>query len=135
MIVQRCARDAATIFHPQLAQVKHGHRGLDGELIKPVIEIIGYPASDVAIMLRRGADEPHAGLNAPDHVGERAGAGQYGHPGGIRQAARRGRAQCQAQPAAMQLRRHSTNYLLCSPPTKKLSNKYIFAVGTPAVRG
>jgi hypothetical protein len=42
---QRCARDAATFLHPQLAAVKHEHRGADGELIRPVIEITGYPAA------------------------------------------------------------------------------------------
>ena len=40
---QRCARDAAGFLHPQLAAIKHEHRGADGELIKPVIEITGYP--------------------------------------------------------------------------------------------
>src|SRR6516165_2297596 len=40
---QRCARDAASFIHPQLADIKHDHRTADGELIKPIIEIIGYP--------------------------------------------------------------------------------------------
>jgi hypothetical protein len=44
MIAQRCARDAATFIHPQLAQVKRDHRREDGELIKPVIEITGLAA-------------------------------------------------------------------------------------------
>jgi hypothetical protein len=43
-VAQRCARDAASFIHPQLAQVKHDHRGDDGEPIRPVIEITGYPA-------------------------------------------------------------------------------------------
>jgi hypothetical protein len=32
-------------IHSQLAQVKHDHRSEDGRTIRPVIEIIGYPAS------------------------------------------------------------------------------------------
>ena len=39
---QRCARDAAS-FIPQLADIKHDHRTPDGKLIRPVIEITGYP--------------------------------------------------------------------------------------------
>ena len=42
---QRCARDAASFIHPQLADIKHDHRTADGELIKPIIEITGYPAA------------------------------------------------------------------------------------------
>ena len=41
---QRCARDAASFIHPQLADIKHDHRTADGELIRPIIEIAGYPA-------------------------------------------------------------------------------------------
>jgi hypothetical protein len=40
---QRCARHAATFLHPTLAAIKHGHRGADGEIIRPIIEITGYP--------------------------------------------------------------------------------------------
>ena len=36
---------AAPFFHPQLAQVKHDHRTAGGELIRPIIEITGYPAA------------------------------------------------------------------------------------------
>ena len=42
---QRCARDAASFIHRQLADIKHDHRTADGELIKPIIEITGYPAA------------------------------------------------------------------------------------------
>jgi hypothetical protein len=41
---QRCARDAASFIHPQLADIKHDHRTADGELIRPIIEIT-YPAA------------------------------------------------------------------------------------------
>jgi hypothetical protein len=41
---QRCARGAASFIHPQLADIKHDHRTADGELIRPIIEIAGYPA-------------------------------------------------------------------------------------------
>jgi hypothetical protein len=42
---QRYARDAASFIHPQLAVIKHDHRTADGELIRPIIEITGYPAA------------------------------------------------------------------------------------------
>ena len=32
-------------LHPQLAQIKHDHRAADCELVKPVIEIAGYPVA------------------------------------------------------------------------------------------
>jgi hypothetical protein len=44
-IAQRCARDAATFIQPQLALVKHDHRGEKAKLIWPVIEITVHPAS------------------------------------------------------------------------------------------
>jgi hypothetical protein len=42
---QRCARDAASFIHPQLADMMHDHCSEDGKLIRPVIEITGYPAA------------------------------------------------------------------------------------------
>jgi hypothetical protein len=33
----------APFFHPQLAAVKHDHRTQDGQVIRPVIVIEGYP--------------------------------------------------------------------------------------------
>jgi hypothetical protein len=39
------AARAAPFFHPQLADIKHDHRTADGELIRPIIEITGYPAA------------------------------------------------------------------------------------------
>jgi hypothetical protein len=41
---QRYASMAAPYFHPQLADIKHDHRSQDGKMIRPVIEITGYPA-------------------------------------------------------------------------------------------
>jgi hypothetical protein len=46
---QRCARDAAPFLHPQLQAIKHEHRGTDGELIRPIIEITGYPEPKPAL--------------------------------------------------------------------------------------
>jgi hypothetical protein len=44
-ISHQMAARAAPFFHPQLADVKHDHRTADGKLIRPVIEITGYPAA------------------------------------------------------------------------------------------
>jgi hypothetical protein len=37
--------DAASFIHPQLSDVKYDHRTENGKLIRPVIEITGYPAA------------------------------------------------------------------------------------------
>jgi hypothetical protein len=42
---QRYAAQAAPFFHPGLAAIRHDHRSENGELIRPVIEITGYPAA------------------------------------------------------------------------------------------
>ena len=44
-ISHQMAARAAPFFHPQLADIKHDHRTADGELIRPIIEITGYPAA------------------------------------------------------------------------------------------
>jgi hypothetical protein len=44
-ISHQMAARAAPFFHPQLADIKHDHRREDGELIRPIIEITGYPAA------------------------------------------------------------------------------------------
>jgi hypothetical protein len=46
---QRYARDVAPFFHPQLAAVKHDHRTQDGQVIRPVIVIEGYPTEPLAL--------------------------------------------------------------------------------------
>ena len=42
-ISHQMAARAAPFFHPQLQAIKHDHRTADGKLIRPVIEITGYP--------------------------------------------------------------------------------------------
>ena len=44
-ISHQMAARAAPFFHPQLADIKHGHRSENGEPIRPIIEITGYPAA------------------------------------------------------------------------------------------
>jgi hypothetical protein len=44
-VSHQMAARVAPFFHPQLADIKHDHRTADGELIRPIIEITGYPAA------------------------------------------------------------------------------------------
>jgi hypothetical protein len=44
-ISHQMAARAAPFFHPQLADIKHDHRSVDGKTIRPVIEITGYPGT------------------------------------------------------------------------------------------
>ena len=44
-ISHQMAARAAPFFHPQLADVNHDHRTENGKLIRPIIEITGYPAA------------------------------------------------------------------------------------------
>jgi hypothetical protein len=45
VVSHQMAARAAPFFHPQLADIKHGHRSENGEPIRPIIEITGYPAA------------------------------------------------------------------------------------------
>jgi hypothetical protein len=60
LIAQRCARDAASFIHPQLAvaDITHDHCRKHGKLIRPVIEITGYPGPDKIAPTKRPALPP-----------------------------------------------------------------------------
>ena len=64
---QRYAMAAAPYVHPRLAAVSHQHRGEDGQIVRPILVIEGYPAD---------LDGPLKAIPAPE---EEDGAGNNRH--------------------------------------------------------
>jgi hypothetical protein len=46
---QRYARDVAPYFHPQLQAIKHDRRTADGQPLRPILVIEGYPSKPPAL--------------------------------------------------------------------------------------